>query len=216
MGGLDRGDVLVLDYLPRLIDGRVWYTASRVAQDGEMPARLPELEDRLYGWVAVRDGDTDYVEPLAPRRCPGVVSLETVSELLGSERLACFGGWAITLEGVFGCGGCGGFTPGEFAPRWLIHPFAAEPLSIDPPARFANMVIRFRPDGPAKPDLASIIRVVGHFDDPASQRCELSVSIDGTDALVQVPERFAIATCRQEFVVESYEILGTDPDFPLG
>ena len=216
LAGLDSGDVLVLGSLPRLIDGRVWYFASRVAEDGEMPDRLPPEEDRPQGWVAVRDGETDYVEPLPPRPCPGVVSLETVTELLGTERLACFGGSSIALKGVYGCGGCGGFTPGEFSPRWLTHPFVAEQLSVDPPADWAHVILRIRPDGPDKPEQASIVRVVGHFDDPASERCELSVSVDGTEALVRVPERFAVAVCRDEFVLESYEVLGTDPDFPLG
>ena len=216
LAGLDSGDVIVLDSLPRLIDGRVWYYASRVARDGEMPDRLPRTDDRQYGWVAVRDGTNDYVEPLPPRPCPDVVSLEAVTNLLGTEQLACFGGSAIALEGVYGCGGCGGFTAGEFSPRWLTHPFVAEQLSVDPPADWAHVILRIRPDGPEKPEQASIVRVIGHFDDPASERCELAVSVDGTEALVRVPERFAVAVCRQEFVLESYEVLGTDPDFPLG
>ena len=216
LAGLDSGDVIVLESLPRLIEGRVWYFVSRVARDGEMPDRLPPIEDLLYGWVAVRDGTKDYVEPLPPRPCPDEVSLEAVSDLLGTERLACLGGSTIAFEGVYGCGGCGGYTPGEFSPRWLTHPFVAEQLSVDPPADWAHVILRIRPDGPEKPEQASIVRVVGHFDDPASERCELAISVDGTESLVKVPEQFAVAVCRQEFVLESYEVLGTDPDFPLG
>ena len=62
----------------------------------------------------------------------------------------------------------------------------------------------------------SIVRVTGHFSDPASTTCVLN----GADWSTGEPlpaagpdPRIAELYCREQFVVDAYEIIGTDPDF---
>jgi hypothetical protein len=79
--------------------------------------------------------------------------------------------------------------------------------------------LRFRPSGPTKPAQGSIIRVRGHFRDDAAANCSLATSypwerFDDDPAIHDVAVTVARHLCRQEFVVDSYDVLGTDPNFP--
>jgi hypothetical protein len=61
-------------------------------------------------------------------------------------------------------------------------------------------------------EAASIRRVTGHFDDPRAAECVIAPGeppgeLDATTTLYD---------CRARFVIESYEVLGTDEDFPFG
>jgi hypothetical protein len=144
--------------------------------------------------------------------------------MLESELLACFGDNSIVLEAVFGCGGCGGYIPATYEPTWLGHPygFGFGLLSVAPlsAGRWGALVGHAPPSGPAAPPQGSIIRVRGHFDDKRATECEIALPLPGDTsdppALVPVDKPSATLYCRQRFVVESYEILGTDPDFVLG
>jgi len=56
--------------------------------------------------------------------------------------------------------------------------------------------------------------VTGHFDDPAAADC--SLVFDSAQGETEVDPAIAELFCRTNFVVESYEILGEDEDFPFG
>jgi len=116
----------------------------------------------------------------------------------------------ITLEGTFGCSGCAASVPGTFEPGWLAHPMNFGFLSVDPNARIGPFAMRFAPSGPPPPAVGQIVRVVGHFDDPAAGSCTISPG----EPPVPLDPLATGLYCREQFVVESFEVTGTDPDFP--
>jgi hypothetical protein len=209
---LQQGDVLALLGWPRRIDGRTWYEALRAGTGGKLPPLPSEFGggERVGGWVVVRDGRAT-VRGVAPR-CPDEVTLAVVGAMLASERLACFGSDSITLTGTSGCGECGGASTDVARPEWLIGEFSAELLSVDPRLRLGDLSMRFSPDGPERPAAGSVVDVTGHFDDPAAADCRLEVTVRNT--LLPVARSLAVEACRQQFVVERYQVIGSDPDFP--
>jgi len=225
---LRRGDLLVVspsDFVaagwgPIQANGYSWYPVIEVDVvdgDGELdplPTHPILLGAELTaGWIAADDGTDTYVRQVAPR-CPTTVDLLNVSGMLPAERLACFGE-PIVLEGTFGCGGCGGAHPGEFKPAWLADSLSFDFLSLDVSDGTGPLTLRFAPDGPPRPAAGSIIRVTAHVDDPRATRCRMSELGDGIE-LVPVNEATGVLFCREQLVVDSYEVLGTDPDFEGG
>lgn len=225
---LERGDLLVVspsDYViagygPINADGYTWYPVIKIdVFDGDgkldpLPTHpIPIGAELVSGWIATDDGEDRFVRQLEPR-CPTTVDLANVSGMLPAERLACFGA-PIVLEGTFGCGGCGGAIAGVFEPGWLASPMNFDFLSEDVTEQFGPLALRFRPSGPARPEAGSIIRVTVHVDDARSTRCRIKEAGEG-DALIPVNAATAALFCREQLVVDSYEVLGTDPDFTSG
>lgn len=220
---VEQGDFLrIADYGPFSHDGYTWYWTVFLAKAGEPPVSSTvnvRDSDGVRGWIAVGQGDASYVKRLKPR-CPPVIDLASIEHMLGSELLACFGGNSIELVGTFGCSGCGGARPGTFEPDWLANPLNFSFLTEYPVTdRLGPFVLHFPPSGPAAPPVASVIRVRGHFDDAAAETCTISV-IDPLkpfgDDLIEISAAAAHLACAQQFVVESVEVLGTDPGFIFG
>ena len=221
---LKRGEVLLISpadqrsfgWGPVRAGGYRWYPVVVVAGsgDGQLPP-LPTspldlgVDTPVSGWVASDEGGTPFLVALPPRR-PTTIDLVNVQGMLPAERLACFEG-PITLEGTFGCGGCGGAVAGEFKPAWLASPLAFDFLSVDVTQRYGPVALHFHPDGPSPPTPGSIVRVTVHVDDARSTRCTMTEGI-GADA-TRIDDRTAVLYCRERFVVDSIEILGMDPDF---
>jgi len=225
---LHRGDLLVISpsgglgvgYGPVQANGYSWYPVIQVdLVDGDgvldpLPTDpIPYGAELEWGWVATDDGTDAFVRQVPPR-CPTTVDLANVSGMLPAERLACFPA-PIVLEGTFGCGGCGGAVAGEFEPAWLASPLNFNFLSVDVSTQFGPLAVRFRPGGPEPPEPGTIIRATVHVDDDRSSRCRMR-EMSEDDVLVPVPAETAVTICREELVVDSYEVLGTDPDFVLG
>ena len=146
---------------------------------------------------------------------PAYVDLALLQSLTEWERLACYGDRSITIEGTLGCGGCGGVYAGTFEPAWLATPMNFEFLSVEPQERIGPFRLRFAPDGPERPQepgVAPILRVTGHFDDAAAADCVVATLGNGNEP---INDTVAELYCRSQFVVDSYEILGTDDDFPF-
>jgi hypothetical protein len=59
------------------------------------------------------------------------------------------------------------------------------------------------------PAEGSTVRVTGHFSDPASTTCRIAIS-----DLMAVDPMIAELRCRERFVVDAFEVIGTDPDAP--
>jgi hypothetical protein len=224
---LKRGDVLIVSPIdnigfgfgPVAADGYTWYPVMKLqvpGPDGQLPP-LPTYPILIgteadAGWVAADDGSRPYLTAMRPR-CPTTEDLETVEGMLPAERLACFGD-PIVLEGTFGCGGCGGILVGTYKPKWLATPVEYDFLSRDAAERLGPLAVRFPPDGPPKPAIGSIIRVTVHIDDPRSTNCAMTEADDTGDITVKVDPRTAVLFCRERLVVDTYEVIGTDPDFP--
>jgi hypothetical protein len=222
VGVAEKGDFLLLDpYGPFMNDGYTWYRATFVAQAGEPPVFGVNLRGPLgiTGWVAVAKADSPYVERLRPR-CPETIDTASMQYMLGSELLACFGSNTIELSGTFGCGGCGGTMFGSYDPLWLAYPSNPYVLAVYPISdEVGDFGLRFPPEGPDAPPAGSVIRVRGHFDDPVAATCAISVHDPlhpDEESLVPISSEAAHLVCAQEFVVESLDILGTDPGFTFG
>ena len=183
-------------------DGLDWYRLG--------PATVGDLD----AWAAAGSGADRYLE-LAPSDCPTAEpDLATVISMANDwDRLACFADRSLTLEGTYGCGGCGGTTVGDFEPRWLAFPMNFNLLWSDFEARSGYLELRVAPDsGLELPANGSIVRVTGHFNDPASTTCSMS-TFDGEQAML-VDSRTAELFCRERFVLDAFEVIGTDPNFP--
>ncbi len=218
---LERGQILIVSPYdnvwfgagPVKKNGFTWYPVMKL-QNADDEGNLPALPERPIligteveiGWIATDNGTTSYVTQLPPR-CPGIANLATVGAMLSAERLACFGG-PIVLEGTYGCPACGAELIGDFEPIWLNYPQSLSFLSVDAPEQLGPVILRFPPDGPSDPANGAIIRATVHVDDPASAGCSIKIQDQAA-----VPKATAILYCREQLVVDSYEVLGMDPDF---
>jgi hypothetical protein len=216
---LPNGAVVLLGYSayhpgfgPVEADGFTWYPVSIF--DGNEPATpgTYPTDETARGWAAVDDGSGAFVELVAPRCSEGDPDLAFLESLSEWERLACYGDRPLTLEGVLGCGGCGGLFPGIFEPEWLASPMNYDLLSVDPSQHLGPFMTYWSPDGPARPDAGSIVRITGHFDDPAAEGCRVAPGDpEPTDIDPVVGELY----CRSHFVVEGVEVIGVDEDLPF-
>jgi hypothetical protein len=199
---------------PSRTNGYSWYTVVWLkGPNATLPAlpadpRDPGTGAIVVGYIAANDGSTAFVKPLEPR-CPATLDFENLHAMLPAERLACFDG-PITVEGTFGCPECGGTGGFVGKPQWLmgaenVWNFSSTGLALHGP------YLHFKPAGPAQPPQGSSIRATVHVNDPASANCVLALL--GTEPQFVVPEQVGVAYCRERLVVDSYEILGTDPAF---
>jgi hypothetical protein len=217
VGTVSRGDILVVSGPPIEADGYIWYDGVLASTTGEvpsLPAPMVDVGDPMRGWFAAWQGDAVYVAQLESR-CPDTVDIQNVAAMTRGERLACFGDASIELEGTVGCNGCTIHIFGEYAPSWLSNPNAVDDLLWDVPMDGTSLMLRFPPTIADELQGGEIIRVRGHFDDSRASRCTLALAYPWADAFQHhpVPEAVARLLCRQEFVVESYDRLGTDPRF---
>jgi hypothetical protein len=224
---LNRGDVLAISPLdnvsfgfgPVKKNGYTWYPVIVTPyKNGALPALPTEPvalggAEPTWGWVAGDDGTHTYLT-LVQARCPSTVDLASVQGMLPAERLACFGEPFI-LEGTYGCGGCGGAVAGTYKPEWIASPLSFGFLSVNAAERLGPLALRFPPKGPAEPAAGTIIRVTVHVDDSRATKCTMS-ELSDSGAPLPVDARTAVFQCREQLVVESFQVLGTDPSFPPG
>lgn len=200
-------------------EGYRWYPVQRLEDSvpevgsGSWLELIPE--GAVSGWVAAEGPDGDFIEAVAPRCVEGDPDLAVLDSWTPWEGLACLGDRSITFEGVFGCAGCGGFGPGTFEPEWLAHPLNFNLVSVEPNDRMGPTHLHFPPGGPEVPEAASVIRVTAHHDDPAAEGCVLAPA-QPPDEPEPIDPELAALYCRMQLVVETYEVIGTDEDFPSG
>ncbi len=191
------GTILVVDswFGPELVDGIHWTLIS--------------VDDKHFWAAAILDG-TRYLD-IAPPRCPGFEpDLATLTSITAWEQLACFGDRSLTIVGTYGCPICGDLVPGSYAPAWLALPSLISYLGSD--STSPRLVLHFSPQsGLEPPPNASIVRVTGHFSDPASTTCRIARPDHELNDPIDPPT--AELYCRERFVVDAYEVIGSDPDF---
>ena len=193
-------------------DGFTWYPVG-VLDVAEMPPvpHEPFEGPAAIGWMAGGDASGTFLELVDARCTDAEPTVEVLQSLLPWEQLACYGDTTLTIEGILGCGGCGSFIPGTFQPPWLAYPESLDFLSVEPQDRIGPFALWFPPEV-ERPDAGSILRVIGHFDDPRAAECDMQLG----DPPAPVDEVTTLYACRAKFVVESVEVLGTDEDFPFG
>ena len=190
---------IAYEFGPVVVDGLDWY-------------RLATMGDAVI-WAAAGSGADRYLE-LVPPDCPEADPDLSAAILIAQwDRLACFGDRSLTFEGTYACQGCGGTSAGDFNPWWLAYPLNFDLLWPNYQSRTGYLEMRIPPEsGLERPEHGSIVRVTGHFSDPASSTCSMS-TFDGERAF-PVDSRTAEVLCRERFVVDGFDVLGTDPDFP--
>jgi hypothetical protein len=202
------------DWGPVSADGFAWYPVISIGELTELPPLSDGpilLEPENFGWVAAGDATEDFIQ-LLDVRCPaGSVDLPTLEAMLPWEQLSCFGDRQLTVEGTYGCGECGFFLPGTYEPGWLAGPFSHAWLTVDSSTRLGPFSVRIPPDSPPEPEQGTIVQVTGHFDDPAAVGCTVAPG----EPPVPVDAAAAELYCSEQFVVESMEVIGTDPEFPF-
>lgn len=178
---------------PSVVDGIEWYA-------------VVYHTDR-FGYAAAGADGNRYLE-LLPPRCEEIEpDLATLKGITAWERLACFGNRSLTFTGTYGCPVCGAFEPGTYEPGWLASPENLNYLGWPD-----ILTLHFAPeDGLDAPANGSIVRVTGHFNDPASATC--MIGPPAGEPGPNVDPVMAELYCREQFVVDAYEIIGTDPDF---
>jgi hypothetical protein len=190
-------------------DGIDWYSVAWLAGYTAWPA-FPQ-GDWSRGWVALGAADQRYLELQAPRCPDGDPGLDQLAVITDWERLACFGGNSLTLTGTFGCVGCGGTAAGTFEPAWLAIPWDGSFLSAQPEVNLLPVVLHFAPDsGILRPLDGSTVRVTAHMNDPVSTTCVMGLAGE-----IEANRRMAELFCRERFVVDTLEVTGTDPNFPV-
>lgn len=188
---------------PVTADGHDWYVIVHRSDEDD-----PTTE--ILGYAAAGDAATPFLATLEPR-CDRAALIT----LTGYEQLACLGGGPVMIEGTYGCGGCGGFAPGTFEPGWLANPIFPpfHVLTAKVGTGIGRIDLHFPPArGLRDPAESSILRVVGHFDDGAATTCVISPGIEGSEE--PADPRAAVMYCRERFVVDSYEVIGTDSSYP--
>jgi hypothetical protein len=181
-----------------------------VVADGLDWNMLLALEGGFSAWAASGSGSDRYLE-LVPPNCPAAdPDLAVLARMLEWDRLSCLGDRSLTIEGTYACDDCGGNAFGVFEPTWLAYPLSEHQLWSDFATREYLLELRVAPgSGTESPEQGSIVRVSGHFNDPASTSCRIE-----TGDPMTIDPRTAELYCRERFVVDAFEVIGTDPDFP--
>lgn len=146
-----------------------------------------------FGWIAraSREGEA-WVRSIEPP-CPVATDLADVLGLQPLERLACYGGEALTLTAPsLTCGAGGG--PWIWDPAWLMV-IGGCALAID---ESLSLLMRV-PPGVTGPGGSTPVTVTGHFDDPAAAGCTVTTTDPADPA--PGPEE-AVVICRTQFVIE--------------
>ena len=224
-----RGEILYLDdghagpgktIPPVRAEGFDWYQVMFAAGHRDWPI-MPARDDIVHGWVARGPASTPFIDLAAPR-CPEGIELADLVTVTAYERVACLGGQQLSIVGTFGCPACDSLSySGVWEPRWLAgyftiqHMFALSWESYAATSKWPPFIIlAWPPEQPRPPEddlRGNVLRVTGHLSDARAADCTIASEVDG-EQVVSDPEA-SEWYCRTLFVVEEWEIVGTDPDF---
>jgi len=199
-------------------DGFEWYAIVHLPGVREWPNDA-DGQSPVIGFVASESGGQPLLELLEPR-CPVTVDVTSLTAITPWERLACVGNQQLTLEGSYGCGVCDALAwSGTFEPTWLasyVNPIfqVLSPVGRVQQSGVDPIALAFPPgiSVPAEEDRASIVRVTGHFNDPRAADCFIQVG-EGQDVFT-VDDAAAEWYCREQFVIDSWEVIGRDDAYP--
>lgn len=209
---LPRGAIVAVRSVPPVdSEGYIWYAGIVVSREGvvpSLPTPIPDWDaDEVFGWFAAGTRNTDYVTRVDPR-CTDEVSLRNVAAMTPFERVTCLGDETIEVEGSFECNACTSHIFGEYEPSWLANPNVLGYL-WDVPSEGPGLNLRF-PPAMDRPEEGTRIRVQGHMSDAAAADCIMDMDYWWPPENIvnhAVPDVVARHLCRQEFVVERYDIL---------
>ena len=206
--------------LPVIASGVSWY---------EVWYEKPVGAAQHLGWVAAGESGLAYLEPPTSETCddlPGDgVTLAQLIEAGGWHRLACLGNAPLTLTGVIDFHCQGGLRDGTYEPAWMVDWCPTQTLTPEATVNkcdnydcASSMAPWLGPDtldhytldmvaapgGPSVQPRGTIVRVIGHFDDPASATCRIEPTPDFSGTWSGASELL----CREQFVVTQIDQLG--------
>ena len=198
-GQLANGARVQIEGVPIVVDGRAWVSVN--ADGGGGYVALQALAGALT---------------LEPVTCPDASGLAAVAGLSPWERLSCFGGRELVLEGSEIVGFAEMMAAGD--PGWLN---GKGELVITPGAGWPSLAVHV-PPGSMRLDRPSFdtelapygLRVTGHFNDPASSECrgpQATIGDEGSQRLADADPTGAELLCRERFVLTGLEVLGATP-----
>ena len=174
--------------------------------------------DPRIGWVT-SGPEATWLEPVAPT-CPRELTADNREAFysLLPELLACFGDDPIVLEGIVDYWCCRGITLGTTEPAWLAgdysNPVVARLRVSEQEAASWGPELHINPEsGLTLGERGSVVRITGHFDDPAAQSCQTTLSAEERELNPEfaAPAQVAILGCRLQFVVDAVEQLDFVP-----
>jgi hypothetical protein len=203
LGHLTAGTRVFVVQGPNPADGLGWYQIAQECRPHSSLCIAREGVGRI-GWAAGSSSSGDQWLAPAPIQCAANPDLAALLALDRLQVLACYGDQTVRLRGPVTTPCCGASAL-VYEPNWLAWPTASAYLGN------FDLPLRFNPaDGLARPEYADIVRVTGHFDDPAAATCTITVDPSADPSVVVEPEDLAFAPmgCRMEFVVDSIKVIG--------
>ena len=203
LGALARGRELFVIGEPTEADEMRWYRVATLDDPG-----CTDACEQLIGFVAtpVAEEDDAWIEETGVECPSSPMTDEEIGGLHPLERLHCYGRSEIVVEGTVDHPSGDYAGPYAWSPEWLAHPFT--------PAFLLNEGrggIGFRPHPDADlevPARGDVVRVTGHFEDPAATTCRASAdpSFEG-DPPAPLNAALVVLTCRASFVWTDYEVI---------
>ena len=220
---LNEGDVVLVEWSPLAYippsespDGRGWYN---VHVGGA--SVMSYIDGGVSGWVAAGEDGLEYLEHVSVT-CGSERDLENLiySPFTGGdqetlttpwERLACNGDRPLELTGVldYVCPE-GGVYPYRFDPYLAVPQWCSalmiDAIDADGNAQYGQgLIVRFPEFVPSDLARGDVLRLRGHFDDPASTSCSAETDPGFEGAAVDVP--FLVLFCREQFVPDESELI---------
>ena len=209
LGHLPAGARVFVVEGPKQADGFGWYQVAIVDEWRFEPSKCSDsCAEAQIGWVAgVSDRQDGWLAP-SELACPADPKRDALLALDPLERLVCYSGQTLRLRGVVRTPCCGYVGAFNYEPHWIAWPTSTVYLEN------FGFALRFDPrDRLEDPAYGDIIRITGHFDDPAATMCSITVyaAALADDPNVKVdPQALAYVplACRQQFVVDSIKVEG--------
>jgi len=167
----------------------------------------------LIGYVAtpVLAEEEAYISEVSVECPSSPMTHNQLTALLPLEALHCFGRNDIVVTGTADTPGSSPPNAIRITPEWLGGPAPAF-LRLEGAGQW---LVEFRADPEIQldvPERGDVVRVVGHFEDPAATSCRAAVDreVSGDDP-VQLPDPArVILDCRATFVWTDYEVTGSE------
>ena len=187
-----------------------WYSVAFAPGYSDWPKFPPIGTSSFGGWAAAAVSEQRYLEPLPPRCPDDEPDLDLLSGLSEWERLACFADRELTVVGTYEDHSGSGY-PGDFQPAWLTEPSDQHILWAHWLGGSGPLALHIPPgSGLVFPPAGSLLQTTGHFNDPSSVSCTMTRE---DEPAIPVDSASAELYCRERFVVDAFEVIGTDPNY---
>lgn len=187
---------------PTEADDLRWYRVATVADSG----CLDPCD--LIGYVATPVAAENPALEAVAIDCPiSPMSFDDLGVLAPLEALHCYGRNEIVVTGTVASPVGGYEGPFAYSPAWLAHPIAIPFLAT---AQGAALGFRPHPDSDLEPpEGGDVVRVTGHYEDPAATSCRVTVDPAFADEEHDLPDpALVVLTCRATFAWTDYEVTG--------